>query len=239
MDSVTSTEDLRVELKTPQENILLELIKELCGEPDSKISTKLKGKVNRIIAACDLTHHTSLHKLSTADESTSTLLGFMHSTAAELTFDEQAELNQAIIHKIQNKLPTFTAELEHLKQTIASQKKSSQNQIKQLQESLDQKLNTLQEQENEKVELMMEWLNHRINDVSMFSDNSSEFLTLKTRILDLKSKILHLQILQNIFTETNQSIKAYSEIHKDLKDSIKETEQRIKNFRQIIDSDYD
>lgn len=75
MDSVTSTEDLRVELKTPQENILLELIKELCGEPDSKISTKLKGKVNRIIAACDLTHHTSLHKLSTADESTSTLLG--------------------------------------------------------------------------------------------------------------------------------------------------------------------
>lgn len=116
------------------------------------------------------------------------LPGFMHSTAAELTFDEQAELNQAIIHKIQNKLPTFTAELEHLKQTIASQKKSSQNQIKQLQESLDQKLNTLQEQENEKVELMMEWLNHRINDVSMFSDNSSEFLTLKTRILDLKSK---------------------------------------------------
>lgn len=50
-------------------------------------------------------------------------------------------------------------------------------------------------------------------------------------------RILHLQILQNIFTETNQSIKAYSEIHKDMKDSIKETEQRIKHFRTIIDSD--
>ncbi|XP_028171598.1 uncharacterized protein LOC114360923 [Ostrinia furnacalis] len=239
MDSVTSTEDLRIELKTPQENILLELIEELCSEPDGKLSTKLKGKVNRIIADCDLTHHTSLHKLSTADESTSTLLGFMHNTAAELNFEEQAELNQAIVHKIQNKLPTFTAELERLRQSTNNQKKSSQNQVQQLQESLDQKLNTLKEQENEKVELMMEWLNHRINDVSMFSDSSSEFLTLKTRILDLKSKILHLQILQNIFTETNQSIKAYSEIHKDLKDSIKETEQRIKGFREIINSDYD
>ena len=50
-------------------------------------------------------------------------------------------------------------------------------------------------------------------------------------------RILHLQILQNIFTETNQSIKAYSEMHKDMKDAIKETEQRIKDFRSVIDGD--
>lgn len=56
-------------------------------------------------------------------------------------------------------------------------------------------------------------------------------------LLYIPFRILHLQILQNIFTETNQSIKAYSEIHKDLKDSIKETEQRIKGFKEIIESD--
>ncbi|KAM3967296.1 uncharacterized protein ACR2FA_011634 [Aphomia sociella] len=235
MDSVASTDGLSTESRSTQENILLEMIKELCGEANGKLSSNLKGKVNRIIADCDLTYYSSLHKLSTADESTSTLLGFMHQTAADLTFDEQAELNQAIIHKIQTKIPAFTSELEKLQQT--PYKQSNKNQIKELQEHLDEKLNTLQEQETEKVELMMEWLNHRLNEVTKFSDNSSELLTLKTKILDLKSKILHLQILQNIFTETNQSIKAYSEIHKDLKDSIKETEERIKTFRQIIASD--
>ncbi|KAG6453590.1 hypothetical protein O3G_MSEX008229 [Manduca sexta] len=233
MDSVTSTDDLNLEMKTIQENVLLDIIKELRSE--SKLSTKLKGKVNRIIAECDLTHHSSLHKMSTADESTSTLLGFMHQTSAELSYEEQAELNQAIIQKIQNKIPTLTSELEHLKQTAVNGKKSRKEQMKELQEGLDDKLNTLQEQENEKVELMMEWLNHRLQEVTRFNDSSSELLTLKTRVLELKSKILHLQILQNIFTETNQSIKAYSEVHKDLRDSIKETEQRIKNFRDIIE----
>ncbi|XP_052753511.1 uncharacterized protein LOC113515505 isoform X2 [Galleria mellonella] len=235
MDSITSTDELSIETKITQQNILLEIIKELCSESNGKLSSNLKGKINRIIADCDLTHYSSLHKLSTADESTSMLLGCMHQATADLTFDEQAELNQAIIHKIQIKIPAFTSELEKLHQI--SSKQSNKNQIKELQEHLDEKLNTLQEQESEKVELMMEWLNHRLNEVTKFSDHSTELLTLKTKILDLKSKILHLQILQNIFTETNQSIKAYSEIHKDLKDSIKETEERIKNFRRIIDSD--
>ncbi|XP_059049730.1 uncharacterized protein LOC131844785 [Achroia grisella] len=235
MDSVTSTDDLCIDTKTTQENILLEMIKELCCEANGKISSNLKGKVNRIIADCDLTHYSSLHRLSTADESTSTLLGYMQQTATDLTFEEQAELNQAIINKIQEKIPAFTSELDRLRQL--TNKQSNKHKIKELQENLDEKLNLLQEQENEKVELMMEWLNHRLNEVTKFSDNSSELLTLKTQILDLKSKILHLQILQNIFTETNQSIKAYSEIHKDLQDSIKETEERIKKFRQIIASD--
>lgn len=214
--------------------MLLEIIKELCSE--NKMSGKLRGKVTRIISDCDLTHHTSLHKLSTADDSTSTLLGFMHQTAAELTFDEQAELNQSIIQRIQTKIPVFNTELENLKQLNIT-KQSHKEKIRELKESIDDKLNTIEEQENEKVELMMQWLNHRIRDVTGFSDDSSELLTLKTRILELKSKILHLQILQNIFTETNQSIKAYSEIHKDLKDSIKETEQRIRSFKDIIESD--
>lgn len=47
-------------------------------------------------------------------------------------------------------------------------------------------------------------------------------------------RIMHLNILQNIYTETNDSIKAYTEIHKDLKDSIKETEQRIRHYKEII-----
>lgn len=73
MDCITSTDDLRVDMKTSQENCLLDIIKELCSE--NKLSQKVRGKVNRIIADCDLTHHTSLHKMSTSDESTSTLLG--------------------------------------------------------------------------------------------------------------------------------------------------------------------
>lgn len=114
--------------------------------------------------------------------------GFMHQTASEFTFDEQAEFNQAMIQKIQTKLPTFISELENLKQSTANSKKSNKSQIRDLQESLDEKMNTLEEQESEKVELMMEWLNHRLHDVLQFGNNSSEFLTLKTRILDLKSK---------------------------------------------------
>ncbi|XP_026737299.1 uncharacterized protein LOC113500639 [Trichoplusia ni] len=235
MDSITYTDNVCMDIKMSQENMLLEVIRELCGE-NSKLSDKLKGKVNRIIADCNLTHYSSLHRLSNPDESTATLLGFMHQTAVELTFDEQAEFNQAVLQKIQTKLPKFIAELEHLRQSTNS-KKTQKSKMKELQDSIDDKLSTLEEQESEKVELMMEWLNHRLRDVTKFSDDSSELLTLKTKILDLKSKILHLQILQNIFTETNQSIKAYSEIHKDMKDSIKETEQRIKNFRDIINGD--
>ncbi|KAJ0178652.1 hypothetical protein K1T71_005427 [Dendrolimus kikuchii] len=236
MDSVTSTDDLVVDIKTTQENILLDIIKECCS--DSKLSAKLKGKVNRIIADCDLTHYSGLHKLNTADESTSSLLGFMHQTSTELTFEEQSELNQAIIQKIQTKLPAFNSELENLKQSASVGTNARKEKIKELQQNLDEQLNTLEQQESEKVELMMEWLNHRLQNVTKFNNNSSELLTLNTRILELKSKILHLQILQNIFTETNQSIKAYSEIHKDLKDSIKETEQRIKTFKEIIENDY-
>lgn len=111
----------------------------------------------------------------------------MHQTAAELSFDEQAELNQSIIQKIQTKIPIFNAELQKLKQ-LNSTKKSQNEKIKELKESIDDKLNTIEEQENEKVELMMQWLNHRIRDVTGFSDDSSELLTLKTRILELKSK---------------------------------------------------
>lgn len=111
----------------------------------------------------------------------------MHQTSAELTFDEQAELNQTIIQKIQIKIPTFNTELENLK-LLSSTKKSHKEHIKELQESIDDKLNTIEEQENEKVELMMQWLNHRVRDVSGFCEDSSELLTLKTRILELKSK---------------------------------------------------
>ncbi|XP_075971855.1 uncharacterized protein LOC142973749 [Anticarsia gemmatalis] len=236
MDSVTSTDSINFDINMRQENVLLDIIKEVCSE-NNKLSDKLKGKVNKIIADCDLTHYSSLHKLSTTDESTATVLGFMHQSASELTFDEQAEFNQAIIQKIAAKLPTFINELENLRQTSSNGKKSNKAQVTELQASLDDKLNTLEEQESEKVELMMEWLNHRLRDVTRFSNDSSELLTLKTKILDLKSKILHLQILQNIFSETNQSINAYGEIHKDLKDSLKETEQRIKNFRDIINND--
>uniref|UniRef100_A0A1E1WD45 Uncharacterized protein n=1 Tax=Pectinophora gossypiella TaxID=13191 RepID=A0A1E1WD45_PECGO len=238
MDFGTSTEGLCAELKLTQENTtLLEIVKELCSEPNSKLSPKLKGKVSRIISECDLKHHTSLQRVSTADDTTSTLLGFMHQTEAELTYDEQVELNQAFIDKIEKKLPECTAELEQLKQTSDSCIKCREEQLKELKDR-DSKLDLLQEQESEKMDLMMEWLNFRIQGVSKFSDNSSELLALKTKILNLKSKILHLQILQNIFTETNQSIKAYNEIHKDLKESIKETEKKIKDYREIIEKDF-
>lgn len=75
MDSTTNTESLSIDLKTSQENILLEIIKEVCNDSSSKLSSKLCDKINRIIADCDLAHHSSLHKLTTVDESTSTLLG--------------------------------------------------------------------------------------------------------------------------------------------------------------------
>ncbi|XP_047509955.1 uncharacterized protein LOC125052917 [Pieris napi] len=233
MDSITSTDDLNIETKLRQENIILDIIKEVCCASDTKLSSKLIGKVNRIIADCDLTHHSSLHKLSTADESTATVLGFMNQTATELTFDEQTELNEAILNRIQTKLPIYNAELNQLQQAIGA-KKSHKNTIQELHKSLDDKITILKEQENEKVDLMMEWLNHRLNYVSTFTNNTTELLTLKTKILEVKSRIMHLNILQNIYTETNDSIKAYTEIHKDLKDSIKETEQRIKHYKEII-----
>ncbi|CAG4916824.1 unnamed protein product [Colias eurytheme] len=234
MDSITSTDDMLIQTKARQENILLEIIKEVCSVSNSQLSSKLVGKVNRIIADCDLTHYSSLHKISTADE-TATVLGFMNQSVAELTFDEQVELNNAILHKIQSKLPEFNNELEKLQQSMGA-KNSRKAEMQSLQRSLDEKLNVLKEQEGEKVDLMMEWLNHRLHHVSTFTSNSTKHLTLKTKILEMKSRILHLQILQNIFTETNQSIKAYSEVHKDLKESIQETEQRIKQYKDIIES---
>lgn len=75
MDSITSTEDLGFDVKITEENILLNIIKELCSSSSSELSSKLRGKVNRIIADCDLTHHSSLHKLNTTDERISTVLG--------------------------------------------------------------------------------------------------------------------------------------------------------------------
>ncbi|CAK1546250.1 unnamed protein product [Leptosia nina] len=235
MDTVTSTDDLNVETKSIQENILLEIIKEVCCVSDSKLSPKLVGKVNRIIADCNLTHHSSLHKFAAGDESTATVLGFVNQTSSELTFDEQGELNDAILNKIQTKLPKYIAQLEQL-QKSSGDKISHKQEIQELQKSLDEKLNVLREQENEKVDLMMEWLNHKLNHVSTFTNNTTELLTVKTKILEVKSRIMHLNILQNIYTETNESIKAYTEVHKDLKESIKETEQRIKNYKKIIEN---
>lgn len=73
MDSVTSTDTVCMDIKMKQENMLLEIIREVCGE--NKLSEKLKGKVNRIIADCDLSYYSSLHRLSAGDESTATVLG--------------------------------------------------------------------------------------------------------------------------------------------------------------------
>ncbi|KAJ2952018.1 hypothetical protein O0L34_g4278 [Tuta absoluta] len=236
MDFAVNTEKHITEYKLNQENTLLDIVKEICSGSNSKLNPNLKAKVGRIIADCDLKSHSSLQRVSTADESTSTVLGFMHQTSNELTYDEQAELNQAFIDNIEKKLPTCINELENLKKTSEAYAKCREDQRKELKERDDQ-LDMLREQESEQMELMMEWLNHRIQGITKYGDNSTELLGLKAKILNLKSKILHLQILQNIFTETNQSIKAYSEIHKDLKDSIKETEIRIKTYREIIDND--
>ncbi|XP_045765537.1 uncharacterized protein LOC123867513 [Maniola jurtina] len=238
MDVKKSTKCVYPENKTVQENnILLNIIKEVCNEPNTKLSQKLVGKVNRIIADCDLTHHASFHKVFTSDESTATVLGVMHQTTTELTFDEQAELNQAVVNKINEKIPIFTAELEHLKQNTGNGTISHTEQVRELQESIDEKLNSLQEKEKEKVGLMMEWLNHQLQHVSTFNCQANELLTYKTKILELKSKILYLRIVCGIFTETNQSIKAYSEIHKDIKDHLRETEHQIESYKRIIASD--
>lgn len=75
MDSTTNTDDLNQHTIAMQENLLLDIVKEICEDPLSSLTDKLKGKVNRIIADCDLSHHSGLYKLSTADESTATVLG--------------------------------------------------------------------------------------------------------------------------------------------------------------------
>lgn len=82
--------------------------------------------------------------------------GLMQQTTTELTFDEQIELNQAIIKNIQDKIPKLTKELDKMTNWKLNKdgeinKKSKCHYIKELQESLEEKLNTLQEQENEKV----------------------------------------------------------------------------------------
>ncbi|KAI5646566.1 hypothetical protein NE865_01499 [Phthorimaea operculella] len=236
MDFAVNTEKPVTEYKLNQENTLLDIVKEICSGSNSKLNPNLKDKVCRIIADCDLKNHSSLQRVSTADESTSTVLGFMHQTTSELTYDEQADLNQAFIENIEKKLPACINELENLRKTSQAYVKCREDYKKEL-KARDDQLDMLKDQESEQMELMMEWLNHRIHGITKYGDNSTELLGLKAKILNLKAKILHLQILQNIFTETNMSIKAYSEIHKDLKDSIKETENRIKTYREIIDSD--
>ncbi|KOB71304.1 Uncharacterized protein OBRU01_13945 [Operophtera brumata] len=153
MDSISSTADMFVDLKTSQDSVLLGIIKELCSE--DTLSSKLRGK---------------------------------------------------------KQIPQFIDELENLKQ-LKNNKKSHKEKIKELQESIDDKLNTIEEQEYEKVELMMQWLNHRVRDVTSFSEDSTELLTVKTRILEL------------------------NEIHSDLRNSIREMEQQIKTFKDIIESD--
>lgn len=111
----------------------------------------------------------------------------MRQSSAELTFDEQVELNQAIISKIEKRLPACKTELEKLKKTQENCKNFKIEKMKELKER-DSHLDTLQKQQSEKMELMMEWLNHRIQGVSQFNYNSSELFSLKTKILNLKSE---------------------------------------------------
>lgn len=113
--------------------------------------------------------------------------GVLHQSGTELSFDEQTELNQAIVQKIQTKLPEFIAELGFVQQTVNT-KPSEEDRIQQLRESLNEKLDTIQNQESKKVELMMEWIDHRFQDVSKFSENSCVLQTLKTINLDYKSE---------------------------------------------------
>lgn len=81
----------------------------------------------------------------------------MQQTSTELSFDEQTELNQAIINKIQIKIPKLKEELETCtigicgKRGEQNKRRSRQECFAELQDSLDQKLDVLQEQENEKV----------------------------------------------------------------------------------------
>lgn len=75
MDFGTNTEKVNEELNLTGENNLLEIIKDICSDSTSNMSVKLKGKVNRIIAETDLKQHASLHRVSTANESTATVLG--------------------------------------------------------------------------------------------------------------------------------------------------------------------
>lgn len=115
----------------------------------------------------------------------------MNQTTTELTFDEQTELNEAILQKIQIKLPIYKAQLVQLQQATDI-KKIQKVTIQELQKSLDEKINVLKEQENEKVDLMMQWLNHRLQNVSTFTNNTTDLLTLKTKILEVKSRyIIH------------------------------------------------
>lgn len=75
MDFATNTENVNEELNLTGENNLLEIIKDICSDSNTKMSEKLRGKVTRIIAETDLKQHTSLHRVSTADDSTATVLG--------------------------------------------------------------------------------------------------------------------------------------------------------------------
>lgn len=67
-------------------------------------------------------------------------------------------------------------------------RKSRKEQIKDLQESLDAKLKILEEQESEKVDIMMQWLNHRVHHIMKYEEDSTELLTVKTKILEVKSQ---------------------------------------------------
>lgn len=113
----------------------------------------------------------------------------MNQTPTELTFDEQTELNEAILNRIQTKLPIYNTQLNQLQKAIGAEK-SRKDTIQELQKSLDDKISVLKEQENEKVDLMMEWLNHRLQYVSTFTNNTTELLTLKTKILEVKSRYM-------------------------------------------------
>lgn len=75
MDCTTTTDDLSVISKAKEENILLDVIKETISEENDKMSSNVRAKVNRIISDSDLTQYSNFHKLTTADESTSTLFG--------------------------------------------------------------------------------------------------------------------------------------------------------------------
>lgn len=74
MDTIVNREIASVDSKTKQDCILMDIIKELCSDKSS-LSSKIIKKVTCIIEDNELVHYGSLHKLSTADESTSTVLG--------------------------------------------------------------------------------------------------------------------------------------------------------------------
>lgn len=231
------TEFLKIEYtKFRKYKILLDCIEE-CIEDDNNLDSELRTKIKKII----LGEQVSQTRLSDnpIEDTFETILGVPLSST-ELTFSESNNLHSCLKSKLDSKSASFKSEC--FRDVTDTSEISSESPLDLAQNDatlLDYRNQLVTEQETymknqiDMLDLLEELKDIRLKTVPEVTDKKYEECNFRSRINHLKSQLASNKCRIDIFMETSDSLKAYTEILKDLKEQQEELAMEIERLKHL------